>query len=185
MALAMFGISACKSSAGLIAPADETMKAGEIIESANVDLKQIKILYDKNENKRQQIKDALAAGDAVTVRKLSDDVVYLINDGAALGKKALDKIEQARALNINEDYADYLRMKWEALNKQLEAFEEYRQAARKLRDQYDPKNTQVRAAVEAEFKKRSEAYQRLMEQARDQSTQANELAKEVRQRNIE
>jgi hypothetical protein len=85
-------------------------------------------------------------------------------------------------MNINEDYAEYLRLKWEALNKQLEAFEQYRQAARKLRDSYDPKNTQVRDTVAAEFKDRSENYQKLMEKARDHSSQANELAKEVLRR---
>ena len=175
----------CKSSGGLIGPSDETAEAGAIVQSANADLKQIKVLYEKNENKRQQIKDAMAADDAATVRKLADEVVYLINDGAALGKSALDKIDQARALNINEDYANYLRLKWEALNKQLEAFEEYRQAARKLRDSYDPKNTQIRDTVAADFKERSLNYQKLMEKARDNSSQANELAKEVLRRNMD
>ena len=176
------GISACKSSGGLIGPSDETAEAAEIVKSANADLKQIKVLYEKNEGKRQEIKDAMAADDAATVRKLSDEVVYLINDGAALGKSALDKIDQARGLNINEDYAEYLRLKWEALNKQLEAFEQYRQAARKLRDNYDPKNDQVRTAVATEFEQRSENYRKLMEKARDHSSQANELAKEVLRR---
>ncbi len=172
----------CKSSGGLIGPSDETAEAAEVVKSANADLKQIKVLYEKNENKRQEIKDAMAADDAAAVRKLSDEVVYLINDGAALGKSALDKIDQARGMNVNEDYAEYLRLKWEALNKQLEAFEQYRQAARKLRDSYDPKNDQVRTAVATEFEQRSENYRKLMEKARDHSSQANELAKEVLRR---
>ena len=175
-------ISACKSTGGLIGPADETSEAAEIIKSANADLKQIKVLYEKNEGKREEIKQAMSTDDAAAVRKVSDEVVYLINDGAALGKSALDKIDQARGMNINEDYAEYLRLKWEALNKQLEAFEQYRQAARKLRDSYDPKNDQVRAAVATEFEQRSENYRKLMEKARDHSSQANELAKEVLRR---
>jgi hypothetical protein len=68
------------------------------------------------------------------------------------------------------------------LNKQLEAFEEYRQAARKLRDNYDPKNPQAKDAVEADFKRRSENFQKLMEKGRDHSSEANELAKEVLRR---
>jgi hypothetical protein len=185
MLISGLGLAACKSSTGLIGPSDETEEAKNFVISANADLKKIKILYEDNENKREEIKQAMAAGDAATVRKLSDEVVYLINDGATLGKSALDKIDQARAMNINEDYAEYLRLKWEALNKQLEAFEQYRQAARKLRDNYDPKNTQVRDAVDAEFKERSENYQKLMEKARDHSSLANELAKEVLQRKTE
>jgi hypothetical protein len=175
-------ISSCKSSAGLIGPSDETLEAGEIIKSANQDLKKIKVLYEQNENKREEIKQAMARDDAAAVRKLSDEVNYVIVDGATLGKSALDKIDQAREMNINEDYAEYLRLKWEALSKQLEAFEQYRQAARKLRDSYDPKNTEVRAAVATEFEERTQSYRKLMEKARDHSSQANELAKEVMQR---
>ena len=171
----------CKSSGGIdiLGPSDETAEAAKIVIEANKDLKAIKVLYGKNENKREELKNAMSTDDTAAVRKLSDEVVYIINDGAALGKSSLDKIDQARELNINADYAEYLRLKWEALNKQLEAFEEYRQAARKLRDNYDPKNTQVRETVAAEFKARSENYQKLMEKSRDYSSQANELAKEV------
>src|SRR5688572_19237814 len=115
MLISGLGFAACKSSAGLIGPSDETEEAKNFIISANADLKKIKILYEDNENKREEIKQAMAAGDAATVRKLSDEVVYLINDGATLGKSALDKIDQAREMNINEDYAEYLRLKWEAL----------------------------------------------------------------------
>ncbi|MCC7308113.1 MAG: hypothetical protein IT173_11145 [Acidobacteria bacterium] len=179
------GFAGCKSSAGLIGPVDETPEAAELVKSANSDLKQIKVLYEKNENKREEIKKAMAADDAATVRKLTDEVVYIIYDGSALGKSALDKIDQARGLNVNEDYSEYLRLKWEALNEQLNAFEEYRQAARNLRNSYDPKNTQVRDSVAADFKQRSENYRELMEKARNHSSQANELAKEVLQRKTE
>lgn len=178
-------LAACKSSGGLIAPADETADAAAIVVEANKDLKGIKVLYEKNEGKREELKKAMQAEDAAAVRKISDDVVYIINDGAALGKSALEKIDKARELNVNSDYAEYLRLKWEALNKQLEAFEEYRQAARKLRDSYDPKNEAVRATVTAEFKERSEAFQKLMEKARDYSSEANELAKEVQRQKVD
>ncbi len=181
----LIGLAGCQSSAGLLGPADETRAAGDIIESANEDLKKIKILYDKNDNKREEIKEAMAGDDAATVRKLADEIVYLINDGTELGKSALDKIDKARAMNINEDYSEYLRLKWEALNGQLNAFEEYRQAARRLRDGYDPKNKEMRETVAADFKQRSEKYRQLMEQARKNSTEANELRKEVLQRKAE
>lgn len=172
---------ACKSS-GLIGPADETAEAAAIIVEANKDLRSIKVLYKENEGKREELKQAMAGDDAANVRKISDEVVKIINEGASAGKNALDKIDKARELNVNEDYAEYLRLKWEALNKQLEAFEEYRQAARKLRDNYDPKNTQARDAVKTDFEARSAAYQKLMEKARDFSSEANELAKDVQKR---
>ena len=65
----------------------------------------------------------------------------------------------------------------------MEAFEQYRQAARTLRDNYDPKNTQQRDKVKADFDQRSENYQKLMEKARDYSNQANELYKDTLRNN--
>lgn len=178
-------VSACKSSGSLIGPSDETAEAAALVVEANKELRVIKVVYEKNEGKREQLIEAMRSDNAAEVKKLSGEVVDAINDGTAAGKNALDKIDQARDLQVNDDYAEYLRLKWEALNKQLEAFEEYRQAARKLRDNYDPKNTQARDAVKADFETRSEAFQKLMEKARDFSSQANELAKEVQRKPIE
>lgn len=179
------GLAGCKSSAGLLGPADETLEAGEIVKSANVDLKQIKVLYKKNDGKREDIRKAIEAKDEAAVKKLADEVNYEISEGVGLGKSALDKIDQAREMRINEDYEEYLRLKWEALNLQLRAFEEYRQAARKLRDEYNPRDAQVRDSVEADFKTRSENYRKLMEKARDHSSEANDIAKRVAQEKLE
>jgi len=177
-------IGSCRSSSrsdglDILGPSDETAEAAELVNSANQDLTKIKVLYKENEGKREQLKKALEANDAEQVKKISDDVVYLINDGAGFGKSAIDKIAQAQDMNANEDYKEYLRLKEEALKRQLEAFENYRQAARSLRDNYDPKNAQLRDKVKEEFKSRSENYQTIMEKARDFSNQANELAKEA------
>ena len=163
----------------ILGPTDETSDAAKLIESANEDLQKIKILYKNNEGKREELKKALEANDADKVRKISDDVVYLINDGADNGKAAVDKIEKAQEMQINDDYREYLRLKEESLKKEMDAFEEYRQAARVLRDSYDPKNTAVRDKVKDEFKNRSENYRTIMESARDYSNQANDLAKEA------
>jgi len=177
-------IGSCRSSSrsdglDILGPSDETAEAAELVNSANQDLTKIKVLYKENEGKREHLKKALEANDAEQVKKISDDVVYLINDGAGFGKSAIDKIAQAQDMNANEDYKEYLRLKEEALKRQLEAFENYRQAARSLRDNYDPKNAQLRDKVKEEFKSRSENYQTIMEKARDFSNQANELAKEA------
>lgn len=179
---ALFALAGCKSSSGLIGPSDETAEAAAIIVEANKDLRSIKVLYEKNENKREELKQAMAADDVAAVKKISEEIVDSINEGAASGKNALDKIDAARDLKINEDYAEYLRLKWEALNKQLEAFEEYRQAARKLRDNFDPNDAKIRETVIADFRQRNEEIQKLQEKARDFSSQANELAKEVQRR---
>lgn len=175
----------CRSSGGgtggfeILGPADETPEAGKLVQSANEDLKKIKVLYEKNEGKRQELKEALEGNNTADVKKISNDVVQIINEGFDSGKSAVEKIQQAEDMKINDDYKEYLRLKESALVKQMEAFEQYRKAAQSLRDKYDPKNAALRDIVKADFTARSENYQKIMEQARDYSNQANELYKET------
>lgn len=161
----------------LLGPVDETAEAAKIVAEANEDLTRIKVLYKENEGKREELKKAMEANDTEKAKKIADDVVYLINDGMAFGESAVDKIQKAQEMQINDDYREYLRLKEDALKRQLEAFENYRQAARTLRTKYDPKNAAMRDAVKEEFKTRNENYRKMMEEARDFSNRANELAK--------
>lgn len=177
------------SSCGLFGPKDETAAATKLIQEANQDLTKIKELYNENEGdlekegKRSLLKKALEANDAEQVKKISDDVNYIIVDGMNYARSAIEKIQQAQDMEINSDYREYLRLKETALQKQIDAFEQYRQAARALRDNYDPKNDALRVRVKTEFDERSDKYRELMEQARDYSSQANELAKDAIRRN--
>lgn len=177
------------SSCGLFGPKDETAAAAKLIQEANQDLTKIKELYNENEGdlekegKRSLLKKALEANDAEQVKKISDDVNYIIVDGMNYARSAIEKIQQAQDMEINSDYREYLRLKETALQKQIDAFEQYRQAARALRDNYDPKNDALRVRVKTEFDERSDKYRELMEQARDYSSQANELAKDAIRRN--
>jgi len=175
---------ACRSSSSsggfeILGPADETTEAGRVVQEANAELRKIKVLYDNNENKRQELKNALEADNKEEVKKISDSVVQLINEGFDSAKAAVEKIQQAQDMKINDDYKEYLRLKESALTKQMEAFAQYKEAARTLRDNYDPKNTQQRDKVKADFTSRSENYQKIMEKARDYSNEANELYKDT------
>ena len=178
-------ISLAASSCGLFGPRDETAEAGKLVQEANKDLREIKKLYEENEGddekpgKREQLKKALEANDEAQVKKIADEVNFIIVDGMNYAKSAIEKIQQAEEMNINLDYAEYLRLKEMALKKQVDAFEQYRQASRSLRDNYDPQNDAIRAKVKVEFDDRTDKYRKLMEEARDHSSQANELAKDA------
>jgi hypothetical protein len=179
-------LTSCKSSGRTESPSifstDETAQAAQVVASANDDLTKIKVLYKENEDKREDLKKAMEADNAEQVKKIADQVVYLINDGFDSAQSAIDKIEKAQEMQINDDYREYLRLKEESLKRELEAFENYRQAARTLRDNYDPKNAAMRDKVKEDFKNRVDTYRKLMEEARDYSHQANELAKAAVQR---
>jgi hypothetical protein len=175
----------CKSSGGLFGQPDETAEAGELVRAANGHLREISRLYERNEGKRAELTNALGASDAVAVRAVCKDIVDSINSGKAQADAASEKIDEALGRNINEDYREYLDLKRDALKKQIQAFEEYRQAARKLSAEYDPKDAQAKELVVADFKQRSESFQKLMQQGRELSDQANEKAKSVMQRSNE
>lgn len=182
--LACILISGCGGSGSggsfeILGPADETAEAGKLVQEANAELKKIKVLYDRNEGKRQELKNALEANNTEEVKKISGDVVQIINEGFDSGKAAVEKIQQAGDMKVNDDFKEYLRLKESALLEQMKAFEEYRQAARSLRQNYDPKNMASREKVKVDFTTRSENYQKIMEKARDYSNQANELYKET------
>jgi len=181
--VSVLAFSACRSSGRSEGPSifssDETAEAAKVVASANEDLTKIKVLYKDNEGKREDLKKAMEADNAEQVKKIADDVVYLINDGFDQAKSAIEKIEKAQEMQINDDYREYLRLKEESLKRELEAFENYRQAARTLRDNYDPKNAAMRDKVKEDFKTRVDNYRKLMEEARDYSNRANELAKDV------
>lgn len=176
----------CKSSGGpILGETDETAAAAQLIIEANQELTKIKTLYRENEGdgeklgKRRLLKNALEENDKDKVQKVTGEIVQLIDEGTEHGRVAIDKIQQARDMRINSDYQEYLRLKEEALKKQLEAFAKFRQAASSLRSNYDPQNAELRDKVKSIFEEQSNSYREIMEKARDNSSQANELYKEV------
>ncbi len=180
---ACFLISSCgndnkEESSDILNFSDDTTAAAQFVVEANEDLNKIKIIYGDNAAKREELKEAMKNNDSEKVRKISDDLVYLINDGMRLGKNALEKITQARDMNINSDFKEYLRLKEESLQKQMDAFENYRQAAIFLRDGYDPKDEKQRENVKTKFALFDENFHKIMESAQEYSKQANDLAKE-------
>lgn len=158
---------------------DETDDAAKLVQEANEDLKQIKRMYKENEGKIEQIKQAMKDNRTDEVKKIADDLVYIINDGMALGESALKKINRASEMNINKTYKDYLQLKRESLQKQLEAFEYRRQAAVLLRDSFGTKDKFEIEKAKSDFRQKEENFRREMEIARQLSAEANQLAKEV------
>ncbi len=162
---------------------DDTTAAAQLVADANEDLNKIKILYNENEAKREELTNALKNNEIEKVRSTSNDLIDLINGGMVLGKSAVEKIDKAREMDINSDFKEYLRLKSESLQREMNAFEKYREAAGYLRDKYDPKDEKQRAAVSAKFEEVKTSFQKIMESAQQYSKEANDLAKESAGRN--
>jgi hypothetical protein len=135
-------------------------------------------MYKQNEVHREELVNAMGEKDVEKVKRITDDLVYTINDGMRLGEEAVEKIGKARQKNINADFKEYLSLKEESLEKQLEAFENLRQAVRILRDSFgtnDPKQIEQGKNV---FREKDESFVKTMAAAKEISKKANELAKE-------
>ena len=179
----LFIFSACKKSENsddfdTLFYSDDTTDAAELVADANEDLNKIKIMYKRNEVQLEELKAAMGDKDIEKVKKITDDLVYVLNDGMALGEKAVEKINRAEQMNINADFKEYLSLKEESLQKQLEAFENRRQAAILLRDVFGAANPAAIEKAKLGFKENEEKFMKTLETSREINKKANELAKE-------
>jgi len=157
---------------------DDTTAAAELVEQANQDLNKVKVMYKKNEVQRDELIAAMGEKDALKVKKITDDLVYLINDGMALGEGAVEKINKAQQMNIDADFKEYLSLKEQSLRKQLEAFESRRQAVRLLRDSFGTNDPALVEKAKLGLKEKEEFFAKTMEVSKEISKKANDLAKE-------
>jgi hypothetical protein len=177
-----FTLSACKPTDSSVTTepsffSDETTEAVSLVKEANEMLRGVKKLYKENEKNLQDLKEAINAKNVDTVKKLSDDFVYQINDGMTLAEDAFKKIDEASNKNINSKFQEYLSLKKQALRKQLDAFEFRRQLARQLRDAFKiTKDAGILEKAKGELQQKEENFRKLMDEAREISLQANELA---------
>lgn len=164
---------------------DDTSSAAELVAQANEDLNKIKVMYKKNEAQREDLLAAMNEKDASKVRQITEDLAYLINDGVKLGEDAIDKINRAQQMNVNSDFKEYLSLKEESLRKQVTAFESRRQALLLMRDVFGTNNQAMVEKAKLEFKSKEESFAKTMEESKEISKKANDLAKESAQRNRE
>ena len=176
-------VLSCSREGGSTLPGltDDTDKAVKLVESANEDLKEIKKIYKANESGVEDLKLAMKDQKIDEVKKIANNGVYAINDGMALGAKAVEKIDTAQRLNIDKEFKKYLGLKATSLRKFMDAFEIRRQLALSLRNGYDPADDKQRESITAEFKTQDEKFKALMDEASEASQQANELFKRVMQ----
>ncbi|MEZ5428683.1 MAG: hypothetical protein R2747_20725 [Pyrinomonadaceae bacterium] len=176
----------CTSDEGpsLLGFSDETGKAVELIKSANEDLKEIKKLYKANESGVEDIKLAMKEQNVDEVKKIANAGVDAINKGMALGKTAVEKLNRAERMKINKNFKDYIDLKEKSLRKLMEAFEIRRQLAVTLRNGYDPEDDKQRELITNEFKEQDDKFKEIMDEAREASRKANDLAKEATQEQL-
>ena len=154
-------------------------KAVKLIDDANEELKRIKILYTENRKKLEDLKEATKAQDLPKVREISNDLVYTINDGFIFADSARSKIEEAQNLSINQEFKDYLSLKSESLDKQVEAFTFLHEAARVMRDSFGSGDLGQIEAARQNFLEKEKSFQAKMEEARKLSEEGDAFYKDT------
>lgn len=155
-------------------------KAVNLIDDANGELTRIKILYTENRQKLEELKEATKAQNSAKVKEVSNDLVYLINDGFVFADSARSKLQAAQELDVNQEFKDYLALKEESLQKQIEAFKFLHEAARVMRDSFGSGDKNAIESARQNFLEKEKSFQAKMEEARKVSNQADEFAKEIK-----
>ena len=160
---------------------DDTEKAITLIQEANDELRRIKILYNENESDLKNLREATKNQDVAKIKQIANDLVYVINDGFIFADSAKSKIDDAQQLNINPQFKDYLGLKEDSLDLQIEAFKSLHEAARLMRDGAGSQNKEEIELGKLAFKEKDETFKKKMEEAKQKSIQADELAKNAMQ----
>lgn len=166
------------SETGGVFSSDETDKAIAIVTEANGELKKIKAIYKDNEGSVEEVQAAMAAKDNAKVKSLADNLVFRINDGISLGENAISKLEEAETLEINDAFKEYLELKRSSLRKQVDAFEYRRQAAELLSKGFSGNDPKQIDGIKLIFKEKETEFQKLWQEGRDESQEANAFFKE-------
>ena len=156
---------------------DETDDAGQLVAKANLELKEIKVIYKDSEDGIKNLEAAMGANDAAKVKEVAGMLINQINKGTAIAQSAIAKIEEAGNMEINDTYREYLSLKKASLKKELEAFEFRRQSAVLLRDGFGGQNKQTIETAKTALKEREDKFKTLMQAAREMSEEANEIAR--------
>lgn len=186
--LLCFAFSACKNaktdsddSSVFNLSSDDNDKAVGLIQEANDELKRIKILYNENETGLKELREASKSQDIAKVKQISNDLIYVINDGFIFADSAKSKIDEAQQLNINPQFNDYLGLKEDSLDLQIEAFKSLHEAARLLRDSAGSQNKEEIEKARLVFNEKDGNFKKKMAEAKQKSEQADELAKKAMQ----
>ncbi len=182
--LAVFALGCSRSNSnsggilGSLGLTDETAQASELVNNANDDLREIRKIQKANDGKLDDLKEAMSARDTPAAQKILDELISAVSDGISLGETANAKIGEATEKKTNDKFNEYLRLKEEALGKQIEAFKFRLQVAKDLRAKFGTTNAEESEKAKADFIRQEENFDKLWDAANDLNDRANRLARE-------
>ena len=165
---------------------DDTDEAIKLVADANKNyLRQIKKLYKENEGKVEDIKIAMQKQDVLKVRKIAQEAVVAIDEGIELGNSAIEKIEEAQELDINDNFREYLSLKEESLRKLVEGFRIRRELAKSFSQEFILSDAEKISKARAAMIEKEKEFHKIIKEGQEKSREANALAKKLYQEDEE
>ena len=166
------------SSGGIFSFGDETGEANQLAGKANENLIKIGKIHKANAKKLDDLQDAMRERDTARTQQILEELITAIEEGLSLGELAYTRVSEAAGKKTNEIFSEYLRLKKEALRKQIDAYEFRLKVARDLRDKFGSNKPEDIERAKADFAVNQENFQKLWDAAEDLNERANRLARE-------
>jgi hypothetical protein len=166
------------SSGGIFSFGDETGEANQLAAKANENLIKIGKIHKANAKKLDDLQDAMRERDTAQTQQILGELITAIEEGLSLGELAYTNVSEAAGKKTNEIFSEYLRLKKEALRKQIDAYEFRLKVAKDLRDKFGTDNPEEIERAKADFAVNQENFQKLWDAAEDLNDRANRLARE-------
>lgn len=166
------------SSGGIFSFGDETGEANQLAGKANENLIKIGKIHKANAKKLDDLQDAMRERDTARTQLILEELITAIEEGLSLGELAYTRVSEAAGKKTNEIFSEYLRLKKEALRKQIDAYEFRLKVARDLRDKFGSNKQEEIERAKADFAVNQENFQKLWDAAEDLNERANRLARE-------
>jgi hypothetical protein len=157
---------------------DETEEASGLVGKANEDLREIRKIQKANSGKLEELQASMRERDSARTKQIFDELISAISDGLSLGETAFARVEEASEKKTNDKFNEYLRLKKEALRKQIDAFEFRLKVAKDLREKLGTTDAAAMEKAKADFARNEENFKQLWDAAEDLNERANRLARE-------
>ena len=166
------------SGGGIFSFGDETGEANQLAGKANENLIKIGKIHKANAKKLDDLQDAMRERDTARTQQILEELITAIEEGLSLGELAYTRVSEAAGKKTNEIFSEYLRLKKEALRKQIDAYEFRLKVARDLRDKFGSNKPEEIERAKSDFAVNQENFQKLWDAAEDLNERANRLARE-------
>ena len=154
-----------------------SQEANKLVQSAADDLEEIDKIDQEASDKQDELNQAQKDKNVDKVKQIIGELIDDIDKGLDRGKSAVDKIDRASKLTTNDKRKEFLTLKAQAFNKDIDAFKSLREAAVIARDNYTANG--LPEDKRKQYVDKVNDYKKLRSEARDIHRKADDIARQI------